>query len=372
MAAIEHYDSLDEELIDRSSAKPAVLFPIALAPPVVDRRCILPKKSYRELMRRVSRAGFKPDFLREAVLPDWWDRSCETDAKLLSDVEFRISRFLGVPLDSLWEGERIRGPVYAQARLRHVKSQGRSRLNAAVHAGIRIAEAATRYFRTSEPPRLPDRDPIVWRQSLLASHPLVNLGATLDDLWSRGIPSLHVQVLPRPRFQGMACVVDHRPVIELGYGHDEPAKLLYHLIHEVAHVALGHCEKGAPVVDEADVPDDEELEREADRYALSVIAGSEPPSQLQGKDPKTLALEAHLIESAHRVDAGFLIWSWANATKNFTMAELALEALYRKHGATRLLRNVTEANLRLQDASESDRTLLRCLYGDPERNASSD
>jgi hypothetical protein len=358
--------------VDGRSAKPAISVSIAPASRTIARRCILPKKSYRELMRRLSTAGFKLGFLREAVLPDWWDSRCETDSKLLPDVEFRISRFLGVPLDTLWEGESIRGPTYAEARLRHVKSLRRSRLNAAVHAGIRIAEAANRHLRSSDPPNLPDRDPLVWRQSVLANHTLLDLAAAVNDLWSRGIPPLHVEVLPPPRFQGMACVVEARPVIELGYGHKEPAKLLYHLIHEVAHVALGHCERGAPVVDESDVPDEEELELEADRYAVVALTGTESPPEIRGKDAKALALDAYRTESEQRIDAGFLIWRWANATKDYATAEIALEALYRKHGALSLLRSITEANLRLEDASESDRTLLRCLYGDPERNASSD
>jgi hypothetical protein len=51
------------------------------------------------------------------------------------------------------------------------------------------------------------------------------------------------------------------------------------------------------------------------------------------------------------------------------MATMAAQALYRTKGGKRVLRAFFDRNVGLDDAPESDRALLRCLYGDPQRDA---
>ena len=50
---------------------------------------------------------------------------------------------------------------------------------------------------------------------------------------------------------------------------------------------------------------------------------------------------------------------------------MAAKALYLEVGARRLLRQHFDRHVGLDTASESDRALLRCVYGDPERDATS-
>ena len=56
------------------------------------------KHSFSTLMRRLSRAGFKKDFVTTALLPDWWEESCALDPNLLPEIEIRVARFLDAPL----------------------------------------------------------------------------------------------------------------------------------------------------------------------------------------------------------------------------------------------------------------------------------
>ena len=59
------------------------------------------KHTYSTLMRRLARTGFKAEFVRQAILPDWWNASCEDDPALLTDLGFRVARFLGESVTTL-------------------------------------------------------------------------------------------------------------------------------------------------------------------------------------------------------------------------------------------------------------------------------
>ena len=48
-------------------------------------------------MRRLAKAGFKDGFVRTAILPDWWDETCDPDPSLLPDREILVARFFNLP-----------------------------------------------------------------------------------------------------------------------------------------------------------------------------------------------------------------------------------------------------------------------------------
>ena len=71
------------------------------------------------LMQRLKRAGFSADFVRAAILPDWWDDSCADDVSLLQDIEIRVARFLERPITSVSDSGSSLAPVtYPAAQLR--------------------------------------------------------------------------------------------------------------------------------------------------------------------------------------------------------------------------------------------------------------
>ena len=71
------------------------------------------------------------------------------------------------------------------------------------------------------------------------------------------------------------------------------------------------------------------------------------------------------------VDAGVLLWSYANRAQKFADAQMALKALYRHVGARQALRDLFDQHVDLESASETDRALLRCVFLDPERDGRS-
>jgi Zn-dependent peptidase ImmA (M78 family) len=330
----------------------------------------LAQHTYSTLMRRLGAAGFKREFARVAVLPEWWDASCEADGRLLGDLELRVARFLGAPLSLVREPRApLVVPTYEGAQLRRVRDIDRDRLRPAIHAALHIASAALR--NCALPPlRLPPSDPLAWRREISRPYPVLRLDEVLADAWGRGMPVLHVDALPTPAFQGLACIVEGRPVVLICHSLDEPARLAFIIAHEIAHVVYSDCSEGQPVVDEEEeISDDADIEKRADAYATALLTGGAPIPDVSASGFKDLAQKAISIEKERGVDASAVVWSWARRTGDYAKATMAAQALYRTRGGKRAIRTSLDKYLDLENASDSDRALLRCLYGDPGRNA---
>lgn len=328
-------------------------------------------QSFATLMQRLSRAGFKKDFVSRAILPDWWDESCSDDPSLLEDIEIRVARFLNLSVGALRDSTTgIEAPSYAGAQLRRVRDVSRDRLAPAIHSAIRIASAVARNLRESVPrPNTPPADGVAWRQQIEHASAAPALKDVLADLWKRGIPVVPLDILPVPSFQGIACIVENRPVILVGHRHDEPGRVAFLVAHEAGHVAAEDCAPDQPVVDEEDeITDDSETERRADSYATQVLVGDVAVPELDGPRPenfKVLAQRASDLERTRGADASAVIFAWARQTGDYATATMAVKALYRATGARKELRRLFASHVDVASAAETDRALLRCVLDEP-------
>lgn len=55
-------------------------------------------RCFGSLMERLEKLGFDEAFVRIALLPDWWSEDCDRNPNLLPDFEFKVARFLQMPL----------------------------------------------------------------------------------------------------------------------------------------------------------------------------------------------------------------------------------------------------------------------------------
>jgi len=323
-------------------------------------------------MRRLSRAGFKSEFVRPVILPEWWDDNYAHDSTLLPEIEVRVARFLERSVSEVRDVDReLTAPVYEGAHLRRVRDIDRDRLSPAIHSALQVAGAVVRSLRDSNSPvhSLPT-DPLVWRNDLFGSESAIHLNDLIANLWQRGIPVVPLEVLPTPSFQGLACVVGGRPVVLLGHKHDEPGRVAFIVAHEGGHIAAGDCAPNQPVVDEdEEVSDDTDIEFRADRFATRVLVGSDQVPEISGGDFRQLARMAAAQERQTGADASAIIYSWARQTGDYSRATMAVKALYRANGARGMLRQWFDRYVDLDMAAESDRQLLRCVYGDPRTDA---
>jgi len=295
---------------------------------------------------------------------------------VLPDFEVRVAKFLKETVERVRTPDQpLHAPIFANAQLRHSRRVERDELAAAMLVAQRVAEAAIRNLRTESAVHDLPADPLRWRQELLARGRIPDLETVVADLWHRGIPVLHLEALPAPKFHGMALVLGNRPVIIVGHGQDGPAWLLFTIAHEAGHIARGHCVPDAPVVDATDETDTSEMEQQADAYAFAGLSGGVEPLAFDGIDARALAERADREEGEHRVDAGHLILRWAGqhaTSEAFKTADRALKALWRKaSGGKAILRRHFDANVDLERANDTDRALLSCAFLDPERNESS-
>lgn len=323
-------------------------------------------------MRRLSQAGFKKDFVSRAVLPEWWDEDCADDPTLLPDIEIRVARFLGLPLSIVRSPAAVLRPRVAPgAQLRRVRDLDRDRLAPAIHTAMQVAGAVVRSMREPAPsPAIPPRDGLAWRGELGGAHAAVKLDHILSDLWRRGIPVVPMEGLPSPSFQGLACIIENRPVIVISHKHDEPGRIAFLVAHEAGHIAAGDCAADQPVVDEEEeVLDDSDIERAADQYATRVLVGDDSVPQVDAVDFKDLAKRASQTERASGADASAIIFAWASRTREYAIATMAVNALYRGSGARRQLRQQLERHVDLDATNETDRALLRCVLCEPQRDA---
>lgn len=324
----------------------------------------------------MARAGYKKEFVQTAILPDWWEPACADDSSVLPDIEVRVARFLGLGISALRDpSAKLRSPSYPGAHLRRVRDVDRDRLTPAIHSAIQIASAVARSLRPLVPlPTLPPADGLRWRETLLRSDSPITLDDLLQDLWQRGIPVVPIDVLPAPSFQGLACICEGRPIIILAHKNDEPGRVAFFVAHEVAHIVAGDCQPDRPVVDEyEEVIDDANMERKADRFATQVLVGGNTVPQVEAASARDLARAAVRIEREKKVDAGAIAFAWALRSHDYATATSAVKALYRASGARRLLRRHFDQWVDLDAATESDRTLLRCVHGgDPTADAPPD
>lgn len=320
-------------------------------------------RTFRTLLQRLAKAGFNRDFVQAALLPDWWDDTCADDPTLVQDFEFRVARFLGSSLEAVSApGVPLAPRLYPAAQLRRVRDISRDRLAAAIHVAIQVASAAVRSLRNAPPPQALPVDGLAWRETIERTRTAIQLGDVLRDLWTRGIPVIPLDMLPSPSFQGMACIVEGRPAIVVGYKHDEPGRVAFLIAHEAAHIAAGDCAPGQPVVDEEDeISDGSDMESRADTYATRVLVGSAEAPHVNAsasRDFKDLARQAAQIERESGADASTLIFAWARQTGHYPTATLAVKALYRNVGARRQLREHFAQGVNITDANETDRALL--------------
>ena len=312
--------------------------------------------------------------MHSAILPDWWDNTCLQEPRLLEDIEIRVARFLGLSLEKVRDpSATLAAPAYPRAQLRRVKDIDRDRLGPAIHAALRIAAAVVRSLRdpATTVAVLP-ADGLAWRNQIQRPRLSVSLHDIAGDLWMRGIPVIPLDVLPTPSFQGIAGIVEGRPVILLGHKYDEPGRVAFVVSHEAGHIAAADCAPDQPVVDEEeDILDDTSIERRADQYANHVLIGENNIPRVDGTNFKDLASRASEIERQTGADASAVIFAWARRVatpSSYQTATLAVKALYRGAGARRLLRQLFDRHVDLTAATETDRALLRCIYGEPERH----
>jgi hypothetical protein len=166
----------------------------------------------------------------------------------------------------------------------------------------------------------------------------VGFGDVLTACWSLGIPVLHLRLFPAQTkgVTAMAVRIGSRFAILVARESGIPAQYMFHVAHELGHIALGHLKDSAAIID-ADPDDpanageeliDDEEEREADAYAQQLLTGVEAfavSRSLAGKSGNAgeLAKRAMQLGAELKIDPGHVVMSFGYATREWPMAMAA-------------------------------------------------
>jgi len=281
------------------------------------------------LLSRIALVGVPAVFARRA-LPSWWDDEVALSKSGLQQAQMYLAHAFHIDLASLAQPH---GPVNFQETQRKFKlsrNVAESDVSVSAHFATAMANLALVGFRADQG-RVP-QDPVELRTSILKTHNCVSLSALLTWCAQANIPVLHIDKLPGKKMTGLVVREDGRFAIVLSKK-GTPAHLLFHLAHELGHIANGHLEGNGFVADEkiggADVGDADE--KEADAYAIRLLNGKEvsyrPSTGSVIRSGAALYKAALSKATQEKIDVGHIILNFGNSQQSHALAAVALKSI---------------------------------------------
>ncbi len=111
---------------------------------------------------------------------------------------------------------------------------------------------------------------------------------------SVGVALIYVEALPGAKIDGCAFFVDGMPVVGLSGRGKRLDKVLFTLVHEAAHLALGHVKSEAPLIESLDDLEENAIEDAADDRAGSWLLPDGIPHLPSRVSRAWVAEQAHL------------------------------------------------------------------------------
>ncbi len=322
----------------------------------------MPIAAIQPFYAHLKKQGFEQRYVREAMLPDWWDDALFENSSNRLTAQMSVAKYLGVRLHDVINENTVPLQI-GNVRLKRGRAETPNDVLGAVTAALHAARMTASLMQKSLP-FTGMRSALEVRAQLL-SHPtssVPNLGNLLDYCWQHGIGVVHVTRLPSvskaKKIEGLATFIGERPVIVLCSGRSSPAWLAFHLAHELGHIMREHVKPGdQPLIDIKleSVIDNDSDEIEANQYAFQVLTGN-PEPKFSGKISSGLELAgaARKYGVLNHVDPGTVALIYGYSQKCIPMAQAALKILeVNVSGAAQLIARAFRKHVALDDVPES-------------------
>lgn len=301
----------------------------------------------------------------KAILPSWWEDEIAKTPAGLQQAKLIVAKALNLKVRPLVEDPpRVEFDLPEMRRFKLVKGTTEDDVQLAValarSASKLVLSAVDREFQH------PGSAADVRRQILATGKPWVDLEGLLQYCWQVGIPVIHLaSALMRKKMDGIAMATKGRPTIVLS-SRKACGYLLFHLAHELGHIALGHLDSNGAIVD-TDIQDDpagkDEAEQAADRYAIELLAGEQARLTLGRFVPAvTLARMAEDFGMKHAIDPTHVLLNSAHNGDFWPLCTKTLGILSEGKKDSDLISRHLFANIQ-DDLKEDSRSLLGTLVG---------
>lgn len=272
-----------------------------------------------------------------AAWPEWWSEAADASASSQADLRFTLARKLGLDPLSLLDDETPKFIWEDAAKFKNFSGDMQTARPAISSFGIALGRMLINSLPNYTP--LHELDPIGLRKSILASRQFVDLTGLIGFLWAIGIPVIHLRVHPlaAKNMCAMSVRIGDRYAVLLARDANYPASTVFHLAHEIGHIALGHLPDGGALIDMDDpterVEETDSEETEADEYALRLLTGY-PKLAVEntgsGRSARQLAQEVKRIAGQTSIEPGTLALCYAYTNKDWPTAQKSLQYIYQK------------------------------------------
>ncbi|MEW6652917.1 MAG: ImmA/IrrE family metallo-endopeptidase [Bacteroidota bacterium] len=315
----------------------------------------------KNIYRSLQNYGIDRKFIQDIILPSWWEDEIANSKTGYLQTASLISKNLGIAVTELINTTNSVALIYP-ANIKF-KSPRNVSINASDiwpnSLAVKISETIDQLYST---PLLSfSNNPLEIRRAIIEQYGKIDLNNTLEYLWSSGIPVLHVPVFPKEvnKMDGMAVNLNGRPLIILSKNRRHDAWLLFILAHELGHIINGHLSSTDQIIYDVNLEteaDDEE--RVANDFAAEFLNGTKSPSYFPSNNsfnsPYGLVNYIRPLSKKLSVDPGIIALNYAYKTKNYALAEKALNILAPKADAVKLIQMKMKTKLDLEKLSEEN------------------
>lgn len=301
----------------------------------------------------------------KAILPGWWEDAIADTPAGLQQAKLIVAKALNLKVRPLVEDPpRVE---FDLPELRRFKLT-RGTTEDDVQLAVALARSASKLVLSVFDRELvkPGSAEQVRRHILSSGRPWVDLEGLLEYCWQVGIPVVHLaSALMKRKMDGIAMATKGRPTIVLS-SRKACGYLLFHLAHELGHVALGHLDPNGAIVDN-DIQEDsngkDEAERAADAYALELLTGKQPQLKLTSfyKAP-ILARMAIDYGKQHSIDPTHVVLNSAHNGNFWPLCTATLNVLSEGRKDKDLVNKYLFDNVR-SELKEDSLSLLGTLVG---------
>lgn len=323
----------------------------------------------KALYKRLSAVKLTTPYLKSTVLPDWWQDSMAEAKSGHAEALAFISRHTGILIDSMLDDNY---PLtFADVKAKYYLGGQNTQNEIALAAKLATAAATQVSGAIKTPYAGIASDAKKIRSEILSGGAdCVSFEALLKWCWHNGIGVIPINKFPprQTKMKAMLTYPGKNPVIVLCDNHVYHAWQLFHLAHEIGHLALGHVPPNTEWIDAEISHSSEKIsgenyseeENAATQFGVALITGeNEPPLHSQpGLFTEQIVAYARDRSAKLHIDQGFIALNhgWRNGREGASMS--ALRMIEPAPKAQQLMHHYLQENLDTDLISEDTITYL--------------